>query len=114
MLSPHETLKVAPDATKEEIQQAYRSWTKLVHPDRVEPSLKEFANSLMQDINNAYQALNNRQKTTAAPSHDSIAEYLNYLRESSAVSKNAGQLHFNRPGFSASNRRPSRPFSAWP
>lgn len=87
MLSPHETLKVAPDATAEEIQQAYRSWIKLVHPDRVEPSLKGFANSLTQDINNAYAALTSGRKTAAPSSQNSLEKYLNFIRESSEVSQ---------------------------
>ena len=87
MLSPHETLKVAPDATAEEIQQAYRSWIKLIHPDRVEPSLKGFANSLTQDINNAYAALTSGRKTAAPSSQNSLEEHLNFIRESSEVSQ---------------------------
>ena len=82
MLSPHETLKVAPAATQAEIQQAYRSWTKLVHPDRVETELKEFANGLMQDINQAYEAMKSGKKTASNSNNsNSLEEYFSFLRE---------------------------------
>lgn len=94
MRSPHEILNLPYDASPEDIRRACQSWAKLVHPDRVETDLKEFATTRMQEINGAYQALTSGQKRKDAAGQNGVEEYLSFLRENSEVrqSKGNGQL----------------------
>lgn len=57
MPTPQEILNLPPDASPDQIRQAYAHWARLVHPDLVSDDLKPFATGLMQRINAAYQEL---------------------------------------------------------
>lgn len=58
MQDPYKVLGVSPDATEEEIKQAYRTLAKKYHPDRyVDSPLKDQAEKKMQEINQAYDIL---------------------------------------------------------
>ena len=57
----HEILQVGLDASKEEINAAYRRMVKMYHPDRVSglaPEYAEIAERKMKEINAAYEQLN--------------------------------------------------------
>lgn len=54
-----ETLGVKPNATREELNQAYRDLAQIWHPDRFpnNPRLREKANEKLKEINAAYEIL---------------------------------------------------------
>lgn len=54
--NPYKVLGVSPDATDDEVKQAYRALVRKYHPDRYTDSdLSELANEKMQEINAAYE-----------------------------------------------------------
>lgn len=60
--TPHETLGIAPGATREEIHAAYREAVKQYHPDRVAhlgKDLQKLANERFIEIKEAYNILMN-------------------------------------------------------
>lgn len=57
-MDPYKVLGVSPNATDDEIKQAYRTLAKKYHPDRYADSpLKDQAERKMQEINQAYDIL---------------------------------------------------------
>ncbi len=78
MRSPYEVLGVGPDATDEEIKQAYRRLAKKYHPDR-NPGDKEAAKK-MQEINDAYDKIKNPGKSS---SHSGYNPYGSWGRQGS-------------------------------
>lgn len=73
MDDPYKVLGVSPDATDEEIKQAYRRLAKKYHPDR-NPDDKEAARK-MQEVNAAYEQIKNPDK---AQSYGGAGGYGNY------------------------------------
>ena len=63
---PYKVLGVSPDASDEEIKQAYRNLAKKYHPDR-NPGDQEAARK-MQEINAAYDQIKNPHKQQSGPS----------------------------------------------
>jgi len=62
---PFEVLGVSPDATDEEIRQAYREQMKLNHPDKVahlSPAIREVAAKQTVEIQLAYEAIRSMRK----------------------------------------------------
>jgi hypothetical protein len=58
--NPFEILNVAPSATLEEINAAYRQLARMYHPDKLAglaPELRELAEQHMKSINSAYDLL---------------------------------------------------------
>ena len=84
MKDPYKVLGVSPNATDDEIKEAYRALVKKYHPDKFADSdLAELANEKMKEINSAYDEI---QK----------------MREGGGSSSNSNQGGF-RPGDSSSS-----------
>ena len=64
MSDPYKILGVSPDASDEEIKQAYRRLAKKYHPD-LNPG-DEVAAKKMQEVNAAYEAIKNPEKAQSA------------------------------------------------
>jgi len=61
-----QVLGLPPDATADDIRQAYRERVKEYHPDRVShlgPKLRELAEREMKEINDAFEQLRNRRRS---------------------------------------------------
>ena len=76
MDDPYKVLGVSPDATDEEIKQAYRRLAKKYHPDR-NPDDKEAARK-MQEVNAAYEQIKNPDKAQSSGGYGSAGGYGNY------------------------------------
>lgn len=56
--NPYEVLGISPNATNEEVKNAYRALAKKYHPDNyAESSMADIANEKMQEINEAYDEI---------------------------------------------------------
>ena len=73
-MDPYKVLGVSPNATDEEIKQAYRRMAKKYHPD-LNPGDEEAARK-MQEINAAYEKIKNPEK--ANPGNNGYGGYGNY------------------------------------
>lgn len=66
-MDPYKVLGVSPDATDDEVKQAYRKLAKKYHPDRYQNSpLAESASEKMKEINAAYDQITNQRKNGGA------------------------------------------------
>lgn len=90
---PYRVLGVSPSASSEELHDAYRRLVKLHHPDRnggSEASARKFA-----EVQEAYEAVRSRPRTTGARTADSIKERMvnleRELREAQAARERARQ-----------------------
>jgi len=70
---PYKVLGVSPDASDEEIKQAYRRLAKKYHPD-LNPGDK-VAQQKMQEVNAAYEQIKNPEKTGPQPGQGSYGGY---------------------------------------
>ena len=70
---PYKVLGVSPDATDEEIKQAYRRLAKKYHPD-LNPG-DEAAAKKMQQVNAAYEQIKNPDKANTAGGYSSYSGY---------------------------------------
>ncbi len=67
MRDPYAVLGVRPDATDDEIKQAYRALARKYHPDKYAGTdLADMANEKMKDINAAYEEIQEMRKRGAA------------------------------------------------
>lgn len=63
MNNPYDTLGVSPNASDEEVKNAYRDMAKKYHPDNyADNPLQEFADEKMREINNAYDNIMNSRR----------------------------------------------------
>ena len=70
---PYKVLGVSPDATDDEIKQAYRKLAKKYHPD-LNPGDQEAAKR-MQEVNAAYEQIKNPEKATQQGNQQSYGGY---------------------------------------
>ena len=76
MDDPYKVLGVSPNATDEEIKQAYRRLAKKYHPD-LNPDDKEAARK-MQEVNAAYEQIKNPEKAQQTGGYGSAGGYGGY------------------------------------
>lgn len=56
--TPYQVLGITPDASDEEVKQAYRALARKYHPDRyTNTDLADLANEKMQEVNAAYEEI---------------------------------------------------------
>ena len=79
---PYKVLGVSPDATDDEIKQAYRRLAKQYHPDR-NPG-DEYAAKKMQEINAAYEQIKNPAAYKSAGSSGGYGSYGSYSQSGGA------------------------------
>ena len=67
MTDPYSTLGIRPDATDEEVKQAYRELARKYHPDRYRDSdLADLASEKMKEINAAYEEIQKMRSTASS------------------------------------------------
>ena len=87
MNDPYKTLGVSPDATDDEIKQAYRALAKKYHPDKYrDTDLAEMAGEKMKEINAAYEEI---QKIRAGGGTRAQGGYGGYTNGSGGHTYNA-------------------------
>ena len=76
MKDPYQVLGVSPDATDEEVKNAYRTLARKYHPDNYgdDNPLKELANEKMQEVNSAYDEIQ-RQRSSGGASYRGGSTY---------------------------------------
>lgn len=76
-MDPYKVLGVAPDATDEQVKQAYRDLARKYHPDNyVNNPLADLAQEKMKQINEAYDTIQ-KQRKAASNSYQSSGSYQN-------------------------------------
>ena len=75
MPAPYKILEISPNATDDEVKEAYRKMAKKYHPDNYAGSpLADLANEKMKEVNEAYdQILNERKQARSAGSNSGSA-----------------------------------------
>lgn len=64
MTDPYKVLGISPNATDDEVKSAYRELAKKYHPDNFAGNpLSDLAGEKMQEINEAYDTINNQRKS---------------------------------------------------
>lgn len=76
MSDPYKVLGISPNASDEEVKQAYRKLAKKYHPDR-NPGDKEAARK-MQEINAAYEQIKNPEKAQQQASSSGYGAHTSY------------------------------------
>ncbi len=61
MTDPYRVLGISPSATNEEVKKAYKTLAQKYHPDKNEGPMKEYAESRMKEINQAYDEILRRR-----------------------------------------------------
>lgn len=63
MSDPYKVLEISPDATDEQVKEAYRKMAKKYHPDNYAGSpIADLANEKMKEVNEAYDQIMNSRK----------------------------------------------------
>lgn len=76
MTDPYKALGVSPDATDEQIKDAYRELARKYHPDNYQNNpLSDLATEKMQEINEAYESINKMRKQGNGASSSSGGYY---------------------------------------
>lgn len=61
MTDPYKVLGISPSASNEEVKKAYKSLAQKYHPDKNEGPMKEYAESRMKEVNEAYDEILRRR-----------------------------------------------------
>ncbi len=76
MTDPYKVLGVTPNATDEEIKQAYRELVRKYHPDKyVDTDLAEMATEKMKEVNAAYEEIQRQRKAGAGGAQGQSQSY---------------------------------------
>ena len=86
--NPYEVLGISPNATDDEVKEAYRSLAKKYHPDNYNDNpLSDLAQEKMQEINEAYDAIvrmrkqgGKKQRGTSSSGQSSLADIRHLIR----------------------------------
>lgn len=104
MKDPYEVLGVSPNASDEEIKQAYRELARKYHPDRyVNNPLADLAQEKMKDINEAYDAITKQRSSGGQAS--GYSGNRSYGASSSGSYTGADASEFARARQAVSQRR---------
>ncbi len=61
MRDPYKVLGISPSASNEEVKQAYKALAQKYHPDKNDGPMREFAESKMKEVNEAYDEILRRR-----------------------------------------------------
>lgn len=86
MTDPYKVLGISPSATNEEVKKAYKALAQKYHPDKNEGPMRDYAESKMKEINDAYDEILKRRANGdfsggASSSGADDKDYTEILRE---------------------------------
>jgi hypothetical protein len=84
MTDPYKVLGISSSATNEEVKKAYKTLAQKYHPDKNEGPMKEYAESKMKEINDAYDEILRRRASgdySSGASSSSSGDYTELLRD---------------------------------
>jgi hypothetical protein len=84
MTDPYKVLGISSSATNEEVKKAYKTLAQKYHPDKNEGPMKEYAESKMKEINDAYDEILRRRASgdySSGASSSSGGDYTELLRD---------------------------------
>lgn len=93
MKDPYQILGISPDATDEEVKNAYRSLARKYHPDNYgdDNPLKDLANEKMQEVNAAYDEIQ-RQRSAGGSAYNGNGTYYESYSGSGSTSGVYGEI----------------------
>ena len=91
-----EILELHPDASMDELRQAYKDMVNIWHPDRFpnNPRLKGKAEKKLKEVNQAYEALNHLLSYESGPEKDATITPHKQAQAKPGVDKGAGSAPF--------------------
>ena len=85
MMDPYKILGVSPNATDDEVKQAYRALVRKYHPDKyANTDLAEMANEKMKEINAAYEDIQRMRREATSSNASSASSDSSYSSSSSS------------------------------
>ncbi len=93
MKDPYQILGISPDATDEEVKNAYRTLARKYHPDNYgdDNPLKDLANEKMQEVNAAYDEIQ-RQRSAGGSAYSGNGTYYESYSGSGSTSGVYGEI----------------------
>ena len=106
--TPYQVLGITPDASDEEVKQAYRALARKYHPDRyTNTDLADLANEKMQEVNAAYEEIQ-RIRAESAKAEAAAGERTHRRHESEPrrdwEDDGEGPGNYNKQNYSAEAR----------